>query len=30
MPKNLTSKNISVAVAKEENSIDWDSVLNKL
>ena len=30
MSKNLTSKSISIAVAKEENSIDWDSVLNKL
>ena len=30
MPKNLTSKNISVTVAKEENSINWELVLNKL
>ena len=30
MSKNLTSKSISIAVAKEENSIDWDLVLNKL
>ena len=30
MPKNLTSKNISVTVVKEENSINWELVLNKL
>jgi len=29
MSKNLTTKNISATIAKEENSIDWNSVLNK-
>ena len=29
MSKNLTTKSTNPTIAKEENSIDWDSVLNK-